>query len=296
MKKLRRRRIRHRQRRNPINFLASAMTLMNLYMGIISIFASIGGEYEWAAIYILLGIIFDMFDGFVARLTKSNSEFGKELDSLCDVVTFGLAPAVLVFVMYLPMPALTSMSVEAESIIGKTGSYMAICFAICAALRLARYNTFQAGRQDSFTGLPSPAAGGTIASFVLLLQYFESSLETSERGVLAYFALGPLALLLAFLMVSTVRYPRNRLKAFTLSPRHAFRALGTFAFVIIVLHYALTKHWSIVLFPLGMTYVLFGIVDTLYSKLTRRGIEAVPETGASPAPQDSNPSETTGSP
>ncbi|MBI2435363.1 MAG: CDP-diacylglycerol--serine O-phosphatidyltransferase [Candidatus Hydrogenedentes bacterium] len=273
MKKLRRMRLRHARRRRPVNFLASIMTLMNLYMGIVSIFASIGLELEKAAYFILFGIIFDMLDGFVARLTKSNSEFGKELDSLCDVVTFGLAPAILVFVSYLPATTNFLMSPQTESLVGKTGSYIAIFFAVCAALRLARYNTFQAGRQDFFTGLPSPAAGGTVASFVLLLQYFETSLEASEKGILAYYALGPLAALLAYLMVSTVRYPRNRLKSFTVSPRHAFRALGIFAVVLIVLHYALTKHWSIVLFPLGMTYVLFGIVDTLYHRLLRRGQE-----------------------
>jgi len=267
---------RHKRRRNPINFLASALTLMNLYVGLLSIFASIGGEFEKAAYLILFGILFDMLDGFVARITRTNSEFGKELDSLCDLVTFGVAPAVLVFVYYLPATGHFPVAPQTESLIGRGGSYVALVFAICAALRLARYNTFQAGREDSFTGLPSPAAGGTIASFVLLMQYFETPLEASEQGVLAYYALGPLAVLLALLMVSTVRYPKNRFKAFLLSPRSAFRALGIFAFLLIVLHYAATTHWSIVLFMLAMAYIIFGMADTLYHWVMRRGQEAPP--------------------
>jgi CDP-diacylglycerol--serine O-phosphatidyltransferase len=274
MKKVRKSRERHRRRGNPVNFLASAMTLGNLYCGMLSIFASIGGEHEKAAYLILGGIVFDMFDGFVARLTKSNSEFGKELDSLCDVVTFGLAPAVLVFVMYLPASWQGPLSPQAESLIGKTGSYFGIVFGICAALRLARYNTFQSTRHDSFTGLPSPAAGGTVASFVLLLQYFENTLEASSRGAIAWYALGPLAVLLAFLMVSTVRYPRNKLKSFTVSPRYAFRALGILAFVFLVVQYAATTHLSLVFFPFGMAYVLYGMVTTLYHKIMRKNYEA----------------------
>ena len=85
-----------RRRFRPVNIAASVMTIMNLYMGVASIFASIGLEFNKAAIFIFMAIAFDMLDGFVARLTKSVSEFGKELDSLCDIVSFGIAPAVLV--------------------------------------------------------------------------------------------------------------------------------------------------------------------------------------------------------
>lgn len=284
MKQFRRSWNKHARRRRPVNLLASLMTTVNLYLGIASIFASVGKEYDIAAYCILGGIIFDILDGVVARLTKSTSDFGKELDSLSDIVTFGVAPAVLVFVSYLPEVQPLAMSARAESIVGKTGSYMAIIYVICAALRLARYNTFQSGRHDSFTGLPSPAAGGTIASLVIFLHYFETSLLQTERGALAYYALGPMAVVLALLMVSTVRYPRNKLKAFVVSPRHAFRALGAFAFIIAIVHYAVTIHWSIVLFPMGMTYVLFGVVDAAYGRLTRRQPESREEKSGPVAP------------
>lgn len=257
-------------RRRPINVLASVMTTMSLYLGMMSVFASIGREFQIAAYCILGAIAFDALDGFVARLTNSVSEFGKELDSLCDLVSFGVAPAVLVFMAYLPEWWHLPISPRAESIVGKTGSYMAIVYVICAALRLARYNIYQADRRDFFFGLPSPAAGGTLAAFVLFLEYFEPRLETHQMGSLAYFALGPSAVILALLMVSTVRYPKDRFRAFILKPGHAFVVLGACAFVIAVFHYAITTSPAIVLFPLAVTYVLFGIGDTLYMRVARK--------------------------
>jgi len=272
-RKNRKLKIKRVSRRRPINVLASVMTTISLYFGMTSIIASIGREFEYAALFILLAILFDAFDGLVARLTKSVSEFGKELDSLCDLVSFGVAPGILVFMAYLPEWSHMPLPPRAESIVGKTGSYAAIIYVICTALRLARFNIYQADRRDSFVGLPSPAAGGTIATFVLFLQYYELRLETHEFGPLAYYALGPLAVILALLMVSTIRYPKDRFKSFILAPRHAFPVLGFCAFAIAVIHYAVTTSPYIVLFPLAMTYVLFGIGDTIYTRhLVNRGI------------------------
>jgi len=268
VKRIRKPRSKRSVRRRPVNVLASALTTMNLYLGTLSIFASIGLEFEKAAYCILGAILFDMFDGSVARLTHSTSEFGKELDSLCDLVSFGVAPAVLVFMAYLPEGAHLPVSARAESIVGKTGSYMALIYVICTALRLARFNTYQAERRESFVGLPSPAAGATLAAFVLFLQYFEPRIETHELGPWASVALGPVAVLLALLMVSTVRYPKDRFRAFVVAPRHAFVTLAICAFVIAIVHYAITTSPSIVLFPLTLTYVFFGIGDTIYTHLT----------------------------
>ena len=264
------RRMPARRRFRPVNIAASVMTIMNLYMGVASIFASIGLEFNKAAIFIFMAIAFDMLDGFVARLTKSVSEFGKELDSLCDIVSFGIAPAVLVFMIYLPEGAQLVLFPKAGSIVGRTGSYMAIIYAICTALRLARYNTFQSDRRDSFIGLPSPAAGGSLAAFVLFVEYIYTEERGQEQlGGLAY-AIGPMAVALALLMVSTVRYPRNRFKALVLKPQHAFPALAAVAFVVAVVHYAVTRSVALVLFPLGMAYVLFGLGDTAYAYVTGR--------------------------
>ena len=241
-------------KRRPINVLASAMTTISLYLGTASIFASIGQEYERAAYLILAAIIFDMLDGTVARLTKSVSEFGKQLDSLCDLVSFGVAPAVLVFAVYL------QHSPREGSFVGKSGAFVAIIYVICAALRLARFNTYQADKRDSFVGLPSPAAGATVAAFVLFLDFFEFSKSNFE-----YYAVGFITLLMGYLMVSTVRYPKDRMKSFVLAPSHAFMVLGFIAYAMAVVHYAITISPAIVLFPVASTYVLFGIWDTLYS-------------------------------
>ncbi len=261
-------------RRRPVNVLASILTTISLYLGTMSIFASIGQEFEKAAYFILAAIIFDILDGTVARLTHSTSEFGKELDSLCDLVSFGVAPGILVFCAYLPETAWLPDSPDHGSFIGKTGSFTAIAYVICTALRLARFNTYQSGNRESFCGLPSPAAGGAVAAFVLFLLYFEPRLEQQEIGPLAYYALSPIALALGVLMVSQVRYPKDRLKAFVLAPDNAFFALGICAFVIMVMHYAITTSPSIVLFPVMAVYVLFGIGDTIYTQYSRSGEEA----------------------
>ncbi len=285
--------IKRNSRRRPINVLASLMTTMSLWMGLASIFASIGQEFEKAALLILLAMVFDACDGTVARMTKSVSEFGKELDSLCDLVSFGVAPAVLVFMAYLPEWGHLPIPPRAESLMGKTGSYMAIIYVICTALRLARFNIYQAERRDSFVGLPSPAAGGTIATFVLFLSYFEPRLERNELGPLAYYALGPMAVILAFLMVSTVKYPKDSAKSFVLAPRHAFIVLGFCALAIPVIHYAITTSPYIVMFPLAIVYVLFGIGDTLYTYFAARpAVKSLPAPVPSAVHQDSGPPDT----
>ena len=266
LKRTKKIKVKRQSRRRPVNVLASVMTTISLYLGMASIFASIGQEFEKAALFILLAMFFDACDGTVARLTNSVSEFGKELDSLCDMVSFGVAPAVLVFMAYLPEWGHLPLSPRAESLVGKTGSYMASIYVICASLRLARFNIYQADRRDSFTGLPSPAAGGTLATFVLFLDYFEPRLENYALGPLAYYALGPAAVILALLMVSTVRYPKDRFKSFVLSPRHAFGVLVFCIVAIPVIHYAATTSPYIVLFPLSVTYVMFGIGDTIYTR------------------------------
>jgi len=256
-KKRRSRRFRQRKRRRmPINVAASVITTFALYCGIASIFAAIRNDYELASYWILASILFDMLDGTIARLTKSVSDFGKELDSLADMVAFGVAPAVLIYNAYL------LETVDTETVAAPMGSMVAIIFVICAALRLARYNIYQAERQDLFVGLPSPAAAGTIASFTLFAQYFELQV--------AYWVLGPLTVALAGLMVSTVKYPKKTMRVFVLTPRKALRFLVLCGVGIAVFHYALQYHPAIVLLPLGMSYVLFGVVNELYVLLRRR--------------------------
>lgn len=251
-------RIKRASRRRPINALASVITIFSLYFGLASIFWSIRANYVLASYFIFFALICDMFDGTFAKLTHSTSEFGKELDSLCDLVSFGVAPAVLIYHAYWQ-----DYESRIPGAFGRTGSVMAIIFVICAALRLARYNVFQSTNRDSFTGLPSPAAGGAIAAFVLFTNYYQLHV--------AFYVLGPLTLMLAYLMVSTVRYPKDRIKkVFIVTPANGFRLLAGSAVVIAVFHYAITHDPAIVLFPVFMTYVMLGITEEILIRLKLR--------------------------
>jgi CDP-diacylglycerol--serine O-phosphatidyltransferase len=263
--------IKRASRRRPINVLASAITIFSLYFGLASIFWSIRENYVVASYLIFFALICDMFDGTVARITNSTSEFGKELDSLCDLVSFGVAPAVLIYHAYWQ-----EYESRIPGAIGRTGSVMAIVFVICAALRLARYNVFQSATRDSFTGLPSPAAGGAIAAFVLFANYYDLHV--------AFYVLGPLTLMLAYLMVSTIRYPKDRIKkVFIATPANAFRLLVFAVIVVAVFHYAITHDPAIVLFPVFMTYVMFGIGEEVLVRLkVRRGAQEPVQVSAAP--------------
>ena len=281
-KKKQKKRRAKRQRRT-INVLASVLTTFSLYCGISSVFASINGEFKIASYWILSAIILDMLDGTVARLTHSVSEFGKELDSLGDIVSFGVGPSVLIYMAYFQVePA-------GEKLIDPTGSMLAIVFVICGALRLARYNVYQSTRRDYFVGLPIPAAAGTVASFVLFTQ--DLGLEDVPIWVF-----GPLTLLLSGLMVSTVLYPKDRLKAFVLRPRHAFQFLVLCVIGIAVFDRAVQYSPAIVLLPLAGAYVFFGLSNDLYARgkrIVRRN--AAEEAGTSPGrnsepePRDEDP-------
>lgn len=243
------------RKRMPINIAASAITSIALYCGIASIFASIRGQYNDASYWIIAAIFFDTLDGTVARLTKSVSEFGKELDSLSDIVSFGVAPAVLIYTAYAQTGGLDG----SES---PLGGMIAIMFVILGALRLARYNVFQSNRQDIFVGLPIPSAAGNIAALTLFCNYFDIQITN--------WAMMPFTLTLALLMVSNVRYPKKNLSVFLLTPRKGFRTMVGVGILIAVFHYARSYSPNIVFLPLGITYVLFGITNEFVAFITRR--------------------------
>jgi CDP-diacylglycerol--serine O-phosphatidyltransferase len=243
------------RKRMPINIAASAITSIALYCGIASIFASIRGQYDAASYWIISAIFFDALDGTVARLTKSVSDFGKELDSLSDIVSFGVAPAVLIYTAYVQNSGMDG----SES---STGGMIAIMFVILGALRLARYNVFQSDRQDIFVGLPIPAAAGNIASLTLFCNYLDLQVTT--------WIMAPFTLALALLMVSNIRYPKKNLGVFLLTPRKGFRMLVLFGMLIAVFQYARSYSPNIVFLPLGITYVMFGTTNEFVAFVTRK--------------------------
>jgi CDP-diacylglycerol--serine O-phosphatidyltransferase len=164
--------------------LPSLFTVGNLFLGIISIILVFHQHWQYAAIMVILGMLLDGLDGRVARMLNTQSEFGKELDSLSDVVTFGVAPAMIMYVSVL-------QNVGPESI----AWIVTALFPVCGALRLARFNV-QASEPGYFTGLPITAAGGILATMALYNNYVNSTYVL---------VLGMICL--SYLMVSQIKYP-----------------------------------------------------------------------------------------
>jgi CDP-diacylglycerol---serine O-phosphatidyltransferase len=177
---------RNRLRRG-VYLLPSLLTMGNMFCGYACVVYAMRGEYATAAPFIGFAVVLDMLDGRIARLTNSASEFGEEYDSLADLVSFGVAPAVLVYSWGL-------------ADFHQLGFAVSFFFVVCGSMRLARFN-IQTHLADKkyFVGLPIPAAAGTICTLVL---------ATPERLVDRVWMTGALCvtLVLSYLMISTIRY------------------------------------------------------------------------------------------
>ncbi|HJA41262.1 MAG TPA: CDP-diacylglycerol--serine O-phosphatidyltransferase [Firmicutes bacterium] len=140
---------------------ANIITLINLSLGCISIFFTLKGTTDWALIMIFVAALADRLDGMVARKLRIESEIGKQLDSLCDLVSFGVAPATLIYV--------TSLSA-----LGYTGMFFCIIFIICGGYRLARFNITE--NHGFFQGLPITAAGCILTFFALFTEIIHTAI------------------------------------------------------------------------------------------------------------------------
>jgi len=230
--------------RKGIYILPNTLTLCSMLLGFFSILASLKGNYIHAAWGILFATVFDGLDGWVARLTHSTTRFGIELDSLSDLVAFGVAPSVMIYKW-----ALTPF--------GRIGWVAAFWFLACGALRLARYNVQMGSAESkSFTGMPIPAAATIVATLVL---FFYDMWDTSP--VKNIYILG-LTMLLAFLMVSTLRF--HGAKELDFRKRKPFWILVAFVIVLMLI----VMHPPISLFLFAMIYLIGGIIENiiLFSK------------------------------
>ena len=243
--------------RKGIYLLPNLITLSSMFSGFYSIVASFNADYERAAWAILIASIFDVLDGWVARLTHTTSKFGIEIDSLSDAISFGVAPGVLVY----------SWSLQSFGKIGWLGAFFMVA---CAALRLARFNV-QMGSEEKkhFTGLPSPAAALMIATTVLAYQDVIDILKELKFEWLAdmisldYWVLA-LTFIVAGLMVSNITY--HSLKEANLRERRPFGLLVGVVAILVVVAY----HPALVLFLISLVYVLAGIGETLAKRLFRK--------------------------
>jgi CDP-diacylglycerol--serine O-phosphatidyltransferase len=233
--------------RKGIYLIPNLFTTGNLFSGFYGIVAVFNAEYVQAAIAILMAMLFDTLDGKAARSTGTTSRFGVEYDSLADLVSFGVAPGLLIY----------SWALNAY---GRIGWVAAFLFVVCGALRLARYNVQTASRDNTdFTGLPIPAAASMIATTVLL-DYHILRLGKEVKPILI---LG-ITYLLAFLMVSNIRY--RSLKNFRLRSRKPFHVLVSMV-LILVLFVAAPQPMLFAVFAL---YVLSGIVERPVVALAHR--------------------------
>jgi CDP-diacylglycerol--serine O-phosphatidyltransferase len=242
----RRREDQPRRFRRGVYLLPSMFTIANLFCGYACVVYSTRGDFDTAALLIGIAMLLDTLDGFFARLTRSATAFGVELDSLADVISFGLAPAILAFTWGLwPLRRL--------------GWAAGFIYVTAAAMRLARFNIQTGAHVDKryFAGMPSPAAAAVIASTVYLYPW---GLQDPRAAAPA------LAMVLApaFLMVSTIRF--RSIKAIDVGWRRSPIALFLAAIALALI----TLHPRLALVVLSYTYLLSALVSLAYSRLRRR--------------------------
>jgi CDP-diacylglycerol--serine O-phosphatidyltransferase len=229
-----------------VYLLPSLFTMGNMFCGYACVVYAMRGEYETAAPFIGFAFVLDMLDGRIARLTGGESAFGLQFDSLADVISFGIAPAVLSFAWGL-------------SPLGRLGWAASFVFVACAAMRLARFNIQSAGGDKRyFVGMPSPAAAAVPAATVFA---YPAGLYDYRE------ALPALAMVLvpAVLMVSTIRF--RSFKTFDLQRRRSYTVLLLVAFGIV----AIATHPKAVLVVLAYAYLLSAFIGMAMTRLRRRG-------------------------
>jgi CDP-diacylglycerol--serine O-phosphatidyltransferase len=249
---LRRRSDRHRRLRRGVYLIPSAFTLGNLFCGFACVVYASRGEsnFETAAMFVGLAYMFDALDGRIARMTGTATDFGVQFDSLADVVSFGVAPAILVFGWGLAP-------------LGRLGWVAGFIFVTGAAVRLARFNIQHVTDKRYFVGLPSPAAAGvlvtTVYAYPVGFHFYGEALP-----VLA------LALIPALLMVSTIRF--RSFKALDLKERRS----PTVLLLLAICLGAVVTHPRYVLVAVAYTYLLSAFIEMAFNRWRRRHATATP--------------------
>ncbi|EAJ0333549.1 CDP-diacylglycerol--serine O-phosphatidyltransferase [Campylobacter lari] len=223
-----------------IYILPNLFTAASIFLGIISVIASINQNFDKALIYIILSLICDGLDGRVARATNSTSKFGVEFDSLADLIAFGVAPAMLFY-----------MSIGYEY--GRFGSLIAGLFVVFGAIRLARFNVTTGTYEPSvFIGLPIPTAAVVSALWVSAYLYYDFLRDFSLMVVC-------IQMLLAFLMVSNIRYPS--FKKIDLKRANVLKVLILLVILFSMLYLYFLESALIV----ASLYVLYGIIRSFFT-------------------------------
>jgi CDP-diacylglycerol--serine O-phosphatidyltransferase len=228
--------------------LPSLFTIGNLFLGVLSIILVFNNQPERAAVLVIVAMLLDGLDGRVARALNAQSEFGKELDSLSDVISFGVAPAFIMYVVAFNDPTIISPAFA---------WIVTAIFPICGALRLARFNVI-AGVPGYFIGLPIPAAGGVLCTLALF-----------HAEINAYVLLTS-TVLLSYLMVSTVKYPNFKKAGI---PKAAIWITPIIVAVAVLIAIKWPESISKMIFVPLLLYALYGLkknVDGMFIRLRRR--------------------------
>jgi CDP-diacylglycerol---serine O-phosphatidyltransferase len=254
-----------------VYLLPNLMTAGNLFCGFMAILQIIAGslgeatgtenwiqQYERSLLYILGAFIFDMLDGRLARLGGKESSFGREFDSIADVISFGLAPALLVLKIILA---------DLPEQFHWLGWLIAFIYLLAGAMRLARFNIVSTQPQASkdFLGFPIPAAAGLVASITLLLLTFYEKEKTIPSSWKYIFPV--LLLFLSFMMYSRIMYPS--FKAFDWKAKRFLPQVLIIAIIIILI----VKTWRYSLALVFVSYLIYGFIRPFISKRIRREIE-----------------------
>jgi CDP-diacylglycerol--serine O-phosphatidyltransferase len=238
---------RRRGVRRGVYLLPSLLTMGNMFCGYLCVLYAIRGQFDIAAPLIGVAVVLDMLDGRIARMTGTATAFGVEFDSLADVISFGIAPAVLTFMWGLQP-------------LHRLGWAVGFIYLTAAALRLARFNIQSVRSTDKrhFVGMPSPAAAALPASTVF---FYPEGLQDPRWAFVA------LALMVvpALLMVSTIRF--SSFKTVDTQRWRSYKVLALVALVIAVIQ----LHPSIVLLGLAYLYMLTGISAAVWARFRRRG-------------------------
>lgn len=241
--------------RRVVVVIPSAFTIGNLFFGFWSIISAFNGNFRQAGWFIVYAGILDSLDGRVARRMGTGSRFGAELDSLVDIVSFGVAPALLIYFLEF-------------STAGRFGWIVCFLYVMAAALRLARFNVLSHGKPTPgwFTGMPSPAAGMTLATYYAFsqTQWYRASVAYMD---LQHQGLVVLVLLTAALMVSKVQYPRG-------GPINVRTPAGLLLLAVLLgfIVGAIVAPSSF-LFPFFLTYLTFGVLRHVVLRLTETGAD-----------------------
>jgi CDP-diacylglycerol---serine O-phosphatidyltransferase len=224
----------------PKPLIPGAITAAAIFAGYVAIVQTFQGDYLSAAWFILIACFLDMFDGRVARMINASSDFGVQFDSLADVVNYGLAPALLFYLMYF----------QEWGYIGMALGFLPLC---CAAVRLARFNVQaeETPRPSCFDGLPTTMAACLLAGFVIFVSEFSSVPHVSSAAAL-------LVVMVALLMVSNVPYQKIKI----VSPHQLIP--GT----IVLLTFLLFPRAAFFLW--GLLYVVYGLVRSVFLTLKGR--------------------------